>query len=202
MFGVQPSILKEDYAKWMLEDPRVNFAISKRGAKPGLDHLGVQVESSDELTALREQVREAEIAVLDQGNAACCYARSDKYWVTDPQGIAWETFHTLDSVPVFGEDNRVAPSRRRRVSACCAPAPKAVPSRDSTGEQTRLLRLGANSRFEIDRGPPSLQRPFSVHRQFGAQHPGRGYLNATGRGRFRAFSARAATRRVQSTRSQ
>jgi len=125
VFGTQPSVLKDDYAKWMLEDPRVNFAISKRGAKPGLDHLGVQVESNDELTALRDQVHEAEIAALDQDNAACCYARSDKYWVTDPQGIAWETFHTLDSVPVFGEDNRVLPAGKE-ASGCCAPAPKAV----------------------------------------------------------------------------
>jgi hypothetical protein len=79
-------VRKDDYAKWMLDDPRINFAISKRGMKPGLDHLGVQVESSDELTALRDQVRQAEVAALDQENAACCYARSDKYWVTDPTG--------------------------------------------------------------------------------------------------------------------
>jgi len=125
MFGAQPSVLKDDYAKWMLEDPRINFAISKRGARPGLDHLGVQVESAGELAALRGQVEDAEIAALDQKNAACCYARSDKYWVTDPQGIAWETFHTLDSVPVFGEDHRVAPTAQK-ASACCAPAAKPV----------------------------------------------------------------------------
>jgi catechol 2,3-dioxygenase-like lactoylglutathione lyase family enzyme len=125
VFGLPPTVLKEDYAKWMLEDPRINFAISKRGMKPGLDHLGLQVESNDELSALRNHVRQAEIAALDQDNAACCYARSDKYWVTDPQGIAWETFHTLDSVPVFGEDNRVAPTSSE-ASACCAPSAKPV----------------------------------------------------------------------------
>ncbi len=125
VFGAQPSVLKSDYAKWMLEDPRINFAISKRGMKPGLDHLGVQVESDDELAALRGQVREAEIAAQDQENASCCYARSDKYWTTDPQGIAWETFRTLDSIPVFGEDNRSAPAKQP-ATACCAPAAKSV----------------------------------------------------------------------------
>ena len=117
LFGMPPTVLKEDYAKWMVEDPRVNFAISKRGLKPGVDHLGVQVESEAELTALREQAAAAEIGVLDQKNTVCCYARSDKYWVTDPQSVAWETFHTLESVPVYGN----AP--RPESAACCSPAP-------------------------------------------------------------------------------
>ena len=117
VFGMPPAVLKEDYAKWMVEDPRVNFAISKRGLKPGVDHLGLQVESDTELTALREQVAAAEIAALDQTNAACCYARSDKYWITDPQGVAWETFHTLDSIPVYGE------TPRAESTACCVSAP-------------------------------------------------------------------------------
>ena len=125
IFGAAPSVLKDDYAKWMLEDPRINFAISKRGAKPGLDHLGVQVESEDELATLRGQVRDAEIAAQDQENASCCYARSDKYWTTDPQGIAWETFRTLSSVPVYGEDNRAAPAQQAG-TACCVPAGKPV----------------------------------------------------------------------------
>lgn len=97
VFGSSPSVLKPDYAKWMLEDPRINFAISKRGAKAGVDHLGIQVESEQELAEVRQQVKTAEIAALDQPNADCCYARSDKYWVTDPQGVPWETFHTLDT---------------------------------------------------------------------------------------------------------
>ena len=123
VFGVAPTVAKADYAKWMLDDPRVNFAISKRGLKPGLDHLGVQVESNQELMALREQVVQAEFAVHDQRNATCCYARSDKYWTTDPQGIAWETFHTLASVPVYGETRRdpvVEPG------ACCGTAANQV----------------------------------------------------------------------------
>ena len=117
VFGTPPTVLEPDYAKWMLDDPRVNFAISQRGIKPGLDHLGVQVESEAELTALREQVAAAEIAALDQPNAECCYARSDKYWTSDPQGIAWETFHSLASLAVYGDADRAQPS------ACCGATP-------------------------------------------------------------------------------
>jgi lactoylglutathione lyase len=120
MFGMQPSVEKSDYAKWMLDDPRVNFAISKRGAATGLNHLGFQVDNADELTALRQQVASAEIAALDEPNAACCYAKSDKYWVTDPQGIAWETFHTLSEIPVFGKDA----ASESTASACCTPEVK------------------------------------------------------------------------------
>jgi catechol 2,3-dioxygenase-like lactoylglutathione lyase family enzyme len=131
VFGVPPTVVKPDYAKWMVDDPRINFAISKRGA-PGIDHLGVQVESEEELTALREQVAGAQIAALDQPDSACCYARSDKYWATDPQGIAWETFHTLESIPVYGDTDRSQKSAccdaassveatSNKASACCAP---------------------------------------------------------------------------------
>ena len=127
VFGAPPTVLKPDYAKWMLDDPRINFAISKRGLKAGVDHLGVQVESEAELTALREQVAAAEIAALDQADAACCYARSDKYWITDPQGIAWETFHTLDSIPVYGE------TPRAESAVCCAPVPTAASQSAKSG---------------------------------------------------------------------
>lgn len=118
IFGAPPTVEKGDYAKWMLEDPRVNFAISRRGLKAGIDHLGFQVESEEELTILRTQVADAEIAALDQKNAACCYARSDKYWITDPQGVAWETFRTLDSIPVYGDTVRKPVSDD---AACCTP---------------------------------------------------------------------------------
>jgi catechol 2,3-dioxygenase-like lactoylglutathione lyase family enzyme len=118
VFGAPPTVLKADYAKWMVDDPRVNFAISKRGLKSGVDHLGIQVESEAELTEQRGQVAAAEIAALDQTNTVCCYARSDKYWITDPQGVAWETFHTLDSVPVYGE------SLPGQQIPCCSPTPK------------------------------------------------------------------------------
>jgi len=102
--------------KWMVDDPRINFAISKRGAHIGVDHLGIQVDSDAELTALRQQVAAAEIEALDQPKANCCYARSDKYWTTDPQGIAWETFHTLDSIPIYGDSDKL------KESGCCGPA--------------------------------------------------------------------------------
>ena len=117
MFGTLPTVLKPDYAKWMLDDPRINFAISSRGVKPGVDHLGVQVDSVRELTALREQLASANIARVDQDRAECCYARSDKYWTIDPQGVAWETFHTLDTIPVYGR------TERTDNRACCAASP-------------------------------------------------------------------------------
>jgi catechol 2,3-dioxygenase-like lactoylglutathione lyase family enzyme len=117
VFGAAPVVEKGDYAKWMLDDPRINFAISNRGGKPGVNHLGLQVDSADELGALRAQVASANIDADDEPAAQCCYALSDKYWTEDPQGIAWETFHTLGEIPVFGNDHAVeAPS-----SACCAP---------------------------------------------------------------------------------
>ena len=117
-FGISPTVEKPDYAKWMVDDPRINFAISTHGAKQGINHLGMQVETEGELAALRAQVEKAEVAALDQPNAACCYARSDKYWTTDPQGIAWETFRTLESIPVFGETSGTA--AETTAGACCA----------------------------------------------------------------------------------
>jgi hypothetical protein len=117
LFGTPPSVVKPDYAKWMLDDPRINFAISNRGNPSGVDHLGLQVDSDEELKELREQIRAAEIVALDQSDAECCYARSDKYWTTDPQSVAWETFHTLDSISIYGETPRV------QSAACCAPVP-------------------------------------------------------------------------------
>lgn len=113
MFGQQPARTERDYAKWMLADPPVNFAISTRGTSAGVDHLGIQVETAEELAAMRGNARQADMALLDDGPTACCYAKSDKYWITDPQGIAWEQFQTLDAIPVFGE------SRSDSGAACC-----------------------------------------------------------------------------------
>ena len=119
LFGAAPSVTKTDYAKWMLDDPRVNFAISTRGAKPGLDHLGLQAGNDAELEEIGLRLAQADVSVAPQKAAACCYAKSDKYWTIDPQGIAWESFHTLDTVPTFGADTRIeAPTDKR---ACCAP---------------------------------------------------------------------------------
>ena len=117
LFGSEPSVEKADYAKWLLDDPRVNFAISARGAKAGVEHLGIQVESAEELAEVQSAMARADAPVIEQTGTACCYARSDKYWSTDPQGIAWEAFHTLDSVPTF---NEVAEGENT-ASACCAP---------------------------------------------------------------------------------
>ncbi|MDI4635343.1 VOC family protein [Pelomonas sp. V22] len=114
LFAATPTRQEGDYAKWMLEDPRINFAISTRGGKPGVDHLGFQVDSEAELGALRERAAQADLAMADTGETTCCYARSNKHWITDPQGIAWEHFHTLADVPMFNEAPKAA-------SACCTP---------------------------------------------------------------------------------
>ena len=117
MFDQQPARTEDDYAKWMLNDPPVNFAISTRGDAPGVDHLGIQVEQAEELEALKASATRADMTLLDEGATSCCYARSDKYWLTDPQGIAWEQFHTLASIPVFSE---AKPASDKAAGACCA----------------------------------------------------------------------------------
>ena len=123
LFATAPTRVESDYAKWMLEDPRINFAISTRGGKPGIDHLGLQTDDADELVALKARAEAADLALLDQGQTTCCYARSEKHWVTDPQGIAWEHFHTLDNIAVFSEGRQADAA-----SACCAPAGTAAPT--------------------------------------------------------------------------
>jgi catechol 2,3-dioxygenase-like lactoylglutathione lyase family enzyme len=118
LFAAEPARREGDYAKWMLDDPPVNFAISTRGAQPGIDHLGIQTDDAAELAALKARAEAADMALLDEGETSCCYARSEKHWITDPQGIAWEHFHTLGNIPVFNEAASAAGTR----SACCAPA--------------------------------------------------------------------------------
>jgi len=117
VFNAKPSVVKDDYAKWALDDPALNFAISTRGNKAGLDHVGIQTDSDKELANMQEHLEAAGIKGIAQENTTCCYTRSDKYWVQDPQGIAWETFHSLESVPVFSDQELSALSK----SACCAP---------------------------------------------------------------------------------
>lgn len=121
LFGSNPSVEKADYAKWMLEDPRINFAISTRSGKAGVDHLGMQAETAAELEELGSRLAQADVSTLAQKGASCCYAKSDKYWTLDPQGIAWESFHTLDSVPVYGADTR-SKAGASQTEACCSPA--------------------------------------------------------------------------------
>jgi len=120
MFGMEPTVVKSDYAKWMLDDPLVNFAISQRGAEVGLDHVGIQVDSEDALSEMKARFDSAELSVLTQEGTTCCYAKSDKHWVQDPSGIAWETYHTLDSAPTFNDAHSQADS------ACCAPSTQQV----------------------------------------------------------------------------
>jgi len=116
LFGAPPSISKEDYAKWDLSNPAVNFAISARGKTMGVDHIGIQADTSEELKELQLRLDAAGIAGEEQSDAACCYARSDKYWSLDPQGIAWEAFHTLDNIPTFNESDGETPAQ-----GCCVP---------------------------------------------------------------------------------
>jgi len=126
LFNAEPTVLKEDYAKWALDDPAVNFAISNRASKVGVDHVGIQTDTDEELTQLREQLEAVGVKGVAQDGTTCCYTRSDKYWVQDPQGIAWETFHSLESVPVFRETQQnvaegacCIPDLSNSVSSCC-----------------------------------------------------------------------------------
>src|SRR5687767_5470404 len=124
LFAAEPAVIRDDYAKWMLDDPRVNFAISTRAGKAGLDHLGIQAENGAELEELGVRLAQADVAITAQKGASCCYAKSDKYWTIDPQGIAWESFHTLDSVPMYGCDTRSRAAEKKDAgkAACCGPA--------------------------------------------------------------------------------
>lgn len=118
-FGMPPSVERDDYAKWNLSDPAVNFAISKRGHASGINHLGIQVDSESELKEIAQHLDKAEITYSKQEGASCCYAHSNKHWVLDPQGIAWESFYTLEDIPVFGEDIKTGSGDES--SACCIP---------------------------------------------------------------------------------
>ncbi len=113
LFGQKPAKLKDDYAKWMLEDPRINFAISTRSEETGVDHLGLQVDEEGELKEISERLKKADLKVYDEGATTCCYAESTKAWVKDPAGLAWETYHTMADAEIFSE--------KPKASACCAP---------------------------------------------------------------------------------
>jgi predicted enzyme related to lactoylglutathione lyase len=140
LFAAQPSVVKPDYAKWMLDDPRVNFAISTRGRQVGLDHLGIQVENTGELHEVYDRLRQAGGTVIEQGQTACCYAQSEKSWIDDPAGIAWETFHTTGESTTYGDgsgengariaNEKVASEKvmDEKQGACCAPQPQTKPA--------------------------------------------------------------------------
>lgn len=125
LFGAKPAKVKEDYAKWMLDDPRVNFAISTRSGKQGIEHLGIQVENDTELSDMRKRISKAEIDVFDEGETVCCYAESDKTWLRDPAGIAWETYQTMGDAQLFSQ------TTEESGSACCTPIPIPVVSAKS-----------------------------------------------------------------------
>ena len=140
LFGAEPSVRKPDYAKWMIDDPRINFAISQRSTRFGVNHLGLQVDEADELPAIKQRFEAADkSAVVDEIGVSCCYAKSDKHWVTDPQGIAWEGWHNLGQVELYNgaaastasQDSCCTPGSDDGVPAavknqCCAPASAAV----------------------------------------------------------------------------
>jgi len=119
LFGAEPVKVKQDYAKWMLEDPRVNFAISQRGSRePGVDHVGVQVDTRTELDELAARLKAAGETTLDQEATTCCYAQSDKSWVNDPAGVRWETFYTFGDATTYGEES----DEKAEAAACCGAA--------------------------------------------------------------------------------
>ena len=129
LFAAEPTVVKSDYAKWMLDDPRVNFAISKRGGATGIRHLGIQAENGTELADVSSRLKRAEAPVIEEGATTCCYAQSEKSWIADPQGVQWETFLTTGESTVYGADPIVErdPRPERTAAACCAPAAMAVP---------------------------------------------------------------------------
>ena len=124
LFGAEPTVMKPDYAKWMLDDPRVNFAITSGSTLAGLDHLGLQVESDADLATIAGRLNAAGQSVVKQENAACCYARGNKGWVFDPSGISWETFHTFGENTVYGKDIAPPPvaAKMEDSDSCCVPA--------------------------------------------------------------------------------
>jgi len=119
LFASEPAVVKSDYAKWMLDDPRVNFAITTRGTQKGIDHLGIQVENDAELDEVYGRLQSAGAPIIDEGATTCCYAESEKSWIFDPEGIAWETFLTHGESPVYGSD---MVRNGKTDSACCTPA--------------------------------------------------------------------------------
>jgi catechol 2,3-dioxygenase-like lactoylglutathione lyase family enzyme len=131
LFAAKPSVVKSDYAKWMLDDPRVNFAISTRGRQPGLDHLGIQVEDAEELHEVYARLREAGGSIIDQGQTTCCYAQSEKSWIDDPAGIAWETFLTTGESTNYGDGSGERQARVAHTKACCAPS--GAPAQENAG---------------------------------------------------------------------
>lgn len=130
LFGAAPSVVKDDYAKWMLDDPRVNFAISAHDRPAGVDHVGIQVDSAGELAELSGRLKAAGAQTFDEAATTCCYAKSDKSWVADPSGVRWETFYTFGEATTYGTSEALAAlelAAKPAAGGCCAPAPAAEP---------------------------------------------------------------------------
>lgn len=128
LFAAEPSVLKHDYAKWMLEDPRVNFAISRRGGASGVQHLGIQAEDETELAEVYDRLKRADRPIVEQAATTCCYAKSDKQWIADPQGVAWETFLTHGEATVYGESGSLEKLKAATGEVCCEPALASAPA--------------------------------------------------------------------------
>jgi len=161
LFGAPPSVEKIDYAKWMLDDPRINFAISSRGNAAGINHLGFQADDASELAGIYERLQQTDSAIVAEAGTSSCYAKSDKYWVTDPSSIAWESFHTLDTIPTFnGAASATAsataevasavlpivpsvPSVTTAASRCCAPAASIAAATSLASTETSTLSKGS-----------------------------------------------------------
>jgi len=131
LFATGPTVVKSDYAKWMLEDPRINFAISTRGTVAGVNHIGLQADSAEELGNLEAQLKRADGDLVSESGVTCCYAKGDKYWITDPQGVAWEVFHTLEDAPVYGKYGPIASLRSAEKLVCTSSANTIEPNTES-----------------------------------------------------------------------
>lgn len=127
MFGAEPVKVKTDYAKWLLREPSLNFAISARGRKPGFDHFGIQVDEEAELAEVRERINKAQIQTFDEGETTCCYAKSDKTWVKDPAGLPWEAYQFMGDAEIFQE------AQKTQSSSCCAPKTSIAPEAKKSG---------------------------------------------------------------------
>ena len=141
LFASEPAVIKPDYAKWMLEDPRVNFAVSQRGANPGIEHLGIQVENETELSEVYARLSKAERPIVEEKATTCCYALSDKQWIADPQGISWETFLTHSEATVYGGGLAATPADSKE-AACCEPT-CCTPEQSSKQKESSCCRTAA-----------------------------------------------------------
>src|SRR5438128_9378450 len=142
LFDAKPAVVKPDYAKWMLDEPRVNFAISTRGREPGLDHLGIQVETQDELSEVYGRLQQAGGNIIEQGQTTCCYAKSEKSWIDDPAGLSWETFFTTGENTQYGDGTGERDARVAHEKACCTLQVGSEPLRQVASVSSMVVQQG------------------------------------------------------------